>query len=155
MVVALYGTTGLLEAARRALNVVFGLEGGRSFLRRKTIDVLFTIVLMALVLVSLIMVFVGGRFARDLLGFAGLGPTAADIWNFVRWPGAVLVAMLVFALHLLRHAGRGAPRLPLAHPGRRGRGAALAAGVGGLLASTSRGSRTWAPSTAPSPARSC
>ena len=99
MLVAFYGTTGLFEAARRALNVVFGLEGsGRSFLRRKTIDVLSTIVLMVLVLVSLIMVFVGGRFARDLLGFAGLGPTAADIWNFIRWPGAVLVAMLVFAL---------------------------------------------------------
>ena len=98
-IVALYGTTGALEAARRALNVVFGLEGaGRGFLRRKTIDVLFTFLLMALVLLSLIMVFVGGRFARDLLGFAGLGSTAADIWNFVRWPGAVLVAMLVFAL---------------------------------------------------------
>ncbi|MEA2362963.1 MAG: rane protein [Thermoleophilaceae bacterium] len=99
VVVALYGTTGALEAARRALNVVFELEGsGRSFLRRKTIDVLFTILLMALVLASLIMVFVGGHFARDLLGFAGLGSTAAEIWNFARWPGAVLVAMLVFAL---------------------------------------------------------
>jgi membrane protein len=99
VLLAFYGTTGLLEGARRALNVVFELEGsGRSFLRRKTIDVLFTILLMALVLASLIMVFVGGRFARDLLGFAGLGSTAADVWNFVRWPGAVLVAMLVFAL---------------------------------------------------------
>jgi membrane protein len=99
VVVAFYGTTGLLESIRRALNVVFGLKGsGRSFLRRKTVDVLFTIVLMALVLASLIMVFVGGRLARDLLGFAGLGATGADIWNVVRWPGAVLVAMLVFAL---------------------------------------------------------
>jgi membrane protein len=99
VVVAFYGTTGLLESIRRALNVVFGLKGsGRSFLRRKTVDVLFTIVLMALVLASLIMVFVGGRLARDLLGFVGLGATGADIWNVVRWPGAVLVAMLVFAL---------------------------------------------------------
>ena len=32
IVVALYGTTGVLEAARRALNVVFGVSGGRSFL---------------------------------------------------------------------------------------------------------------------------
>ena len=96
---AFYGMTGALEAARRALNVVFELEGpGRSFLRRKTIDVLSAIVLMALVLASLVMVFVGGRFARDLLGFAGLGSTGADIWNVARWPGAVLVAMLVFAL---------------------------------------------------------
>jgi membrane protein len=96
---AFYGMTGALEATRRALNVVFGLDGrGRSFLRRKTIDVLSAIVLMALVLASLVMVFVGGHFARDLLGFVGLGSTGADIWNVVRWPGAVLVAMLVFAL---------------------------------------------------------
>jgi membrane protein len=98
VVLALYGTTGVLEAARRALNVVFEVEGGRSFLRRKTLDIFFTFVLMALALVSLLLVFVGGTFARDLLGFAGLGPQAANVWNLLRWPGAVLVAMLAFAL---------------------------------------------------------
>jgi membrane protein len=96
-VVALYGTTGALEACRRALNVVFEAETGRSFLHRKAIDIVSTFVLMGLVLVSLVMVFVGGRFAEDLLGFIGLGSTVAEIWNIVRWPGALLVAMLVFA----------------------------------------------------------
>jgi membrane protein len=96
---AFYGMTGALEATRRALNVVFELQGeGRSFLRRKTTDVLFSILLMALVLASLAMVLVGGRFAGDMLGFVGLGSTAADVWNVARWPGAVLMAMLVFAL---------------------------------------------------------
>ncbi len=97
VVVALYGTTGVLEAARRALNVVFEASNGRSFLRRKTIDVASTFVLMTLVLASLVMVFVGGRFAEDMLGFIGLGSTAAQLWSVVRWPAAVLVAMLVFA----------------------------------------------------------
>jgi membrane protein len=96
-VFALYGTTGALEATRRALNVVLEADGGRSFLRRKAIDVTSTFVLMVLVLASLIMVFVGGRLARDLLGFAGLGPDAADIWSYARWPGALAVAMFVFA----------------------------------------------------------
>jgi membrane protein len=97
VVIALYGTTGALEAARRALNVVFEVESGRGFVRRKVVDVLSTFVLMALVLVSLILVFVGGEFAEDLLGFIGLGPTVAEIWNVARWPIALLVAMLVFA----------------------------------------------------------
>lgn len=96
---ALYGTTGALEAARRALNVVFELSGsGRSFLRRKTIDVAFTFVLMTLVLASLVMVFVGGRFAEDVFGFIGLDETGARVWSVVRWPGALVVAMLTFAL---------------------------------------------------------
>ena len=95
----LYGTTGVLESARRALNVVFELEGGgRSFLRRKSTDIIFTFVLMGLVLASLIMLFIGGRFAEDLLGFIGLGPTAASIWSVARWPGALAVTMLIFAL---------------------------------------------------------
>jgi membrane protein len=96
-VIALYGTTGALEAARRALNVIYGVESGRSFLRRKATDIVSTFVLLALVLVSLVGVFVGGRLARDLLGFAGLGPTAVDIWKLIRWPAAVLAAMLAFA----------------------------------------------------------
>ena len=95
----LYGTTGVLEAARRALNVVFELEGGgRSFLRRKSTDIIFTFVLMGLVLASLIMLFVGGQFAGDVFGFIGLGSTAASIWSVVRWPGALAVTMLIFAL---------------------------------------------------------
>ena len=95
----LYGTTGALEAARRALNVVFELDGsGRSFLRRKSIDIGFTFVLMGLVLASMIMLFIGGRFASDLFGFIGLGPTAASVWSVARWPGALAVTMLVFAL---------------------------------------------------------
>jgi membrane protein len=95
--VALYGTTGVLEAARRALNVVFEVESGRSFVRRKLIDVASTAVLLALALVTGILVFVGGGFADDLLGFIGLGATAADVWNIARWPAALLVAMLVFS----------------------------------------------------------
>jgi membrane protein len=94
----LYGTTGALEAARRALNVVFELEGsGRGFLRRKTIDIASTFVLLLLVLSSLVLVFVGGRFAEDLLGFLGLGHTVAAVWNVARWPGAFAAATLAFA----------------------------------------------------------
>ncbi len=94
---AFYGTTGVLEAARRALNVVFEVSAGRSFVRRKAIDIASTIVLMTLVLASLVMVFVGGRFADDLLGFIGLGSTAARVWSIARWPAAAVVAMLVFS----------------------------------------------------------
>ena len=53
---------------------------------------------MGLVLVSLVMLFVGGQFASDLFGFIGLGPTAATIWSVARWPGALAITMLIFAL---------------------------------------------------------
>jgi membrane protein len=95
---ALYGTTGALEAARRALNVVFELKGsGRSFLRRKAIDAASSVVLMTLVLTSVSMAFLGGAFAEDVLGFVGLGEGATRVWNLARWPGALVVAMFAFA----------------------------------------------------------
>jgi membrane protein len=89
---AVYGTTGVLEAARRALNVAFGVEHGRSFLHRKARDIVSSFILIGLVLITLILVFVGGTLARHLFGNDG-----AHAWNIVRWPLAMGVAMLAFA----------------------------------------------------------
>jgi membrane protein len=89
---ALYGATGYLEAARRALNVVFEADQGRSFLRRKLTDVGSILVLMALVLTTLVLMFAGGGVARDVLG-----PDAAAVWRIARWPAAVATALLVFS----------------------------------------------------------
>src|SRR5215208_384323 len=76
VLLALYGTTGVLESARRALNVVFEVARGRKMLRRKAVDVLSTVLLMSLVLAALVLIFVGGAFARDILGYLGLGAVA-------------------------------------------------------------------------------
>jgi membrane protein len=92
LVTALYGATGYLEAARRALNVVFEAQHGRSFLRRKATDIASSVVLMALVVATLLLMFAGGGVVRDLLG-----NTAGDIWNLARWPLAVAIALLVFS----------------------------------------------------------
>jgi membrane protein len=94
---ALYGTTGVLESCRRALNVVFEVDGGRSFVRRKLVDTVSSLIVLSLTIVSLVLIFVGGGFARDLLGFIGLGPTAAQAWSVARWPAGVVVAMVVFS----------------------------------------------------------
>ena len=95
--VAFYGTTGVFEAARRALNVVFEIEMGAASSAASWSTSASTVVLLALAIVTGILVFVGGGFADDLFGFVGLGPTAAGIWNLARWPAALLVAMLVFS----------------------------------------------------------
>lgn len=89
---AFYGATGYLEAARRSLNVVFEASGSRSLLRRKLIDIASTFLLLALVLVTLVLVFAGGSVADE-----ALGAVAASIWRIVRWPGAFASALLVFA----------------------------------------------------------
>jgi membrane protein len=89
---ALYGTTGVLEAARRALNVVFRVESGRSFLHRKARDIASSFILIGLVVITLVLVFVGGTLADHVFGHNG-----AHVWNIARWPLAIVVAMLAFA----------------------------------------------------------
>jgi membrane protein len=92
IVTALYGATGYLEATRRALNVVFGSTQGRSFGRRKLIDLASTFVLMALVITTVVLMFAGGGIAQEVAG-----AEAATVWRVVRWPGALASALLVFA----------------------------------------------------------
>jgi len=92
IVTALYGGTGYLEAARRALNVVFEARHGRSFVRRKLTDIASLFVLVTLVLTTLVLVFAGGGAAHKVLG-AG----AAAVWRIVRWPGAFATALVVFS----------------------------------------------------------
>jgi membrane protein len=92
-VAALYGSTGYLEAARRALNVVFEAHSGRSFVRRKLTDIVSTLVLLALVLTTVVLMFAGGGIAEE-----ALGGDAASVWRIARWPGAFAIALLVFSL---------------------------------------------------------
>jgi membrane protein len=96
-VVALYGTTGVLEAARRAFNVFFEVDGGRGFVARKAVDIASTLVLTALVLAALTLMFVGGDFAEGAFDLLGLGTAATDLWNIVRWPAAMVVAVVLFS----------------------------------------------------------
>ena len=96
VLLAFYGTTGVLESARRAMNVIFRITHGRRFVTRKLVDIASSIVLMVLVLATMVLIFVGGRFANDLWGFIGLGGSGAHVWSLVRWPLAVVVAMTAF-----------------------------------------------------------
>ncbi|WP_084270184.1 YihY/virulence factor BrkB family protein [Patulibacter minatonensis] len=94
---ALFGTTGVLESIRRALNVVFCVEGGRSFVRRKAVDVVSTFALITLVLSTVVFVVVGRGLAEDILDLVGADESAAEIWSLLRWPAAVASALLGFS----------------------------------------------------------
>jgi membrane protein len=95
---ALYGASGAFGAVGRALNVVWRVEEGRGFLRRKALDLLWTLVILLLLLVTFVLVFLGGGLASDVLGAIGLGDTAASIWRIARWPGAMCTMLLVYAV---------------------------------------------------------
>ncbi len=94
LAVGLNGASGAFAAAGRALNVVYAVDEDRGFVRRKLVDIGWTVVVIVLGLVALVSVFLGGDVAKDLFGTIGLGTTAGAVWTYARW-GVALVAMIV------------------------------------------------------------
>jgi membrane protein len=95
---SLYGASGAFNAIGAALNRVWRVEEGRGFVKHKLQNLMWTLLLMSLVLVTCVMVFLGGGLAADVLGAIGLGENISDVWSYVRWPAALLSAALIYAI---------------------------------------------------------
>lgn len=98
LVTTLYGATGAFNSAGVALNRVFRVEEGRGFVGRKLNNLLWTLVVLVLVNLTCVLIFLGGAVAADVLGLIGLGENVAAVWAYARWPGALLSAMLIYAI---------------------------------------------------------
>lgn len=98
LLTTLYGASGAFASAGVALNHVWRVDEGRGFVRQKLGQLGWTVVILALVLLTCVLVFLGGSLAGDVLGLIGLGDTATTIWQIARWPAALLAAMLVYAV---------------------------------------------------------
>ena len=114
---SLWGASGAFGAAGRALNVVWRVDDGRNYIHRKAYDIGWTAVLLVLVLLTFVLIFVGGGVARDLLGTIGLGDLGADIWLIVRWPLALVFAMMIYAVVYFAAPNVEVPHFQLLTPG--------------------------------------
>jgi membrane protein len=98
LVVSLYGASGAFGAVGRALNDIWRVEEGRSFVKHKLHDVLWTLTIMALVVTTAVLVFLGGALSEFVFSRIGLGDTTAEIWRFARWPLALVCMILIYAV---------------------------------------------------------
>jgi membrane protein len=117
LAVALFGASGAFGAAGRALNVVFKETEDRGFVSHKLSDLAWTIVVIALGLVALVSVFLGGGIASDLFGTIGLGDTAATIWSYARWVVAIAAVLMLYAIVFAFGPDREPRRFRLITPG--------------------------------------
>jgi membrane protein len=98
LAVSLNGASGAFGAVGRALNKIFRVQEGRGFVRHKLNDLVWTLVVALLALITIVAIFLGGGLASDVLGKIGLGDTAATIWGIARWPVALAVTMTIYAI---------------------------------------------------------
>jgi membrane protein len=98
LLTSINGASGAFAAAGRALNAIFRVEEGRGFVRQKLDQILWTLLVAVLALVTFVLIFLGGGLASDVLGKIGLGHNVAGVWRIARWPGALVSAMTIYAI---------------------------------------------------------
>lgn len=98
VVLALNSAAAAFGAAGRALNSIEELEEDRGIVRRRLTDMATALVASLLLVLVIVALFLGGGVARDLFDEIGFGQAAADIWNYLRWPVALLAAIAAFAI---------------------------------------------------------
>jgi membrane protein len=98
MATSLYGAAGAFGAVGRALNAIWRVEEGRSFVKHKAHDIGWTVVVVALVLVTGVLVFLGGALSEFVFERIGFGDTSAAVWRYARWPLALVAMILIYAV---------------------------------------------------------
>jgi membrane protein len=98
LLLSLWSASGYVGAFMRASNAIYDVKEGRSFWKRRPMQVLMTlgmVLMLALVLVALVLT---GSLAVAIGDAIGVGRDAVDVWKIVKWPVLMLVVMTMFAL---------------------------------------------------------
>jgi membrane protein len=95
---ALWAASGYVGAFTRAMNRVYGVQEGRPIWKLRPLQLVITIVTVALCIVGLVILVVSGSVAETVGNAIGLGDTVVTVWNVAKWPVLAVVVVLVVAL---------------------------------------------------------
>lgn len=128
-VAALWSASAYVNAFSWAMNQLYGVEEGRSFLRRRWQMLQVTLVCLVLTALAAVLLVLSGELARSVGRELGLSETTLATWSLVKWPALAVVVLLLVTL---LYWGTPNVRLPRIRPFSPG---ALISLVTGLLAS--------------------
>jgi membrane protein len=95
---AIWSASGYIGAFMRAANHIYQVEEGRPFWKLRPLQVVITLAMVLLLTLVAVALVVTGPVARAIGDVVGLGATAVDLWNIVKWPALVLIVIFTFAL---------------------------------------------------------
>jgi membrane protein len=95
---SLYGASGAFGACGRALNLIWRVDEGRSFVKHKLHDLIWTTILLLLILLTMVLLFLGGSLSDWVFQQLGLGQNLAQVWLYIRWPAALAAVILIYAI---------------------------------------------------------
>src|SRR4051812_2817264 len=95
---ALWSASGYVGAFSRAMNTIYEVDEGRPWWRMRPMQVVVTVITVALSAVALIILIVTGPVAESIGNALGVGDNLVTLWNIAKWPVLAIVVMIIVAL---------------------------------------------------------
>jgi membrane protein len=95
---ALWGASGYVGAFARASNVIYETREGRPFWKLRPLQVLVTLVMVALLALITLALALSGPVVETIADQLGLGSTVVDAWNLAKWPILAVAAILLISI---------------------------------------------------------
>jgi membrane protein len=102
IVLAIWSASGYVGAFTRAMNRVYEIDEGRTFLKLKPVQLLVTVTGILLILLMAIILAISGPVTDAVGNALGVGEAARVVWSIAKWP--VLALILVLMVAILYHA---------------------------------------------------
>jgi membrane protein len=99
IVLAVWSASGYVGAFSRASNRIYEIDEGRPVWKLKPVQLLVTVIGLALIMVIVVLLLVSGPIADAVGGLLGAGEAFSAIWDIAKWP--VIAAILVFLVAVL------------------------------------------------------
>ena len=98
VVALIYGASRAFTAAGRALDTIGGRAPVPRPLGRRARDIGWTMGLVVMGIVTAILLALSGEILDEFLGLFGVSGAAVTFWSVLRWPAAVLLALVAIAV---------------------------------------------------------
>ncbi|MFQ4149822.1 YihY/virulence factor BrkB family protein [Arthrobacter sp. LAPM80] len=102
IVIALWSASGYVAAFGRAMNRVYEIDEGRSFLKFRGTMLVVTVINLLIVVVLAAMLVLSGPVATSVGNTVGLGGTVLAGWNIAKWP--IMLVLIILAIAILYYA---------------------------------------------------
>ncbi|HET6866251.1 MAG TPA: YihY/virulence factor BrkB family protein [Solirubrobacteraceae bacterium] len=95
---ALWSASGYVAAFMRASNQIYDIPEGRPFWMTIPVRLVVTVTMLLLLAISAFAVVVTGGLAGKVGDLIGVGGTAVQIWDIVKWPFLLIVVSFMFSI---------------------------------------------------------
>jgi membrane protein len=102
VLVSLWSASSYIGAFMRASNIIYEVEEGRPFWKKRPLQLLVTLVMVVLLAIVAVAIVLTGPLAKAVGRHLGVQGTALTAWSILKWP--VLAILVVTMIAVLFHA---------------------------------------------------